>query len=98
MNFICRSTNALNTDLIAVSLEPPGSISVGANSSGTINQPGERDYYSFTAVANQTYTFATTVASLEGLVHVYKLPADGDFTNDFTFSGKNGVIGSRRYP
>ena len=86
--------NAVSYNMIAVSLEPPVVMTTATTKNGTIDQPGERDYYQFSATAGQTYTISST-SSLTGSVYVHKLAANGNFTQDFPVDGSvgSGVIG-----
>jgi hypothetical protein len=64
-----------------VNLEDPVVLALGAaNTAGTIDTDGERDYASFAALGGIEYTVRVT-AAFNGTVRVRKLNANGDFTN-----------------
>lgn len=75
-----HSTSSVGLTALLVTLEPPTDITPGgATLNGSIDTAGERDYYRFTATANQNFTLNVS-GGFAGTVRVYKLPPNGDYT------------------
>src|SRR5262249_32801998 len=76
-----RATATLAYSLALVSLEPPVTLTPGAAATaGTVDVPGERDYFGFAGTGGQSYTVRVN-AGFAGELRVYKLPSNGDFTS-----------------
>jgi hypothetical protein len=77
---LSQQVQPFSYDAIAPIINDPIPMALGDTKNGTIGVVGDRDYYSFTAVAGQTYTMSSTGA-VTGVTFASPLISGGDFTD-----------------